>query len=82
MDKTWRVRLGASALLLALVVGFGVGFYTDDAYALPANEVDIFYYSDATYTTNVGERDLLCSGHLYKWGTTSDYSITTTLSCW
>lgn len=77
-----RLRLGAVAVLLALVVGFGYGFFADTAYALPANEVDRLYYSDGTYTNVVGERLLLCNGHLYTWGTFTSYVKTYSFPCW
>lgn len=33
------------------------------------------FYSDATYTTIVGERIVNCQGQLYTWGTTSTFKI-------
>lgn len=82
MGKTLRLRLGAFAVLLALAVGFGYGFCVEDAYALPVNEVDRIYFSDATYTVEVGERLLLCNGHLYSWGIVTSYKIVYTEPCW
>jgi len=82
MSKTLRLRLGAVVVLLALMVGFGFGFFADDAYALPPNEVDRIYFSDATYTVEVGERLLLCNGHLYSWGIVTSYKLVYTEPCW
>jgi hypothetical protein len=81
MGKTLRLRLGAIAVVLALAVGFGYGFFVDEASALPANEVERLYFSDATYSNQVGERLLLCDGHLYIWGIVTSYKLTVTTPC-
>jgi hypothetical protein len=41
--------------------------------ARPANEVETYYFSDASKTVEVGYRWLDCYGHIYKWGTTSRF---------
>lgn len=56
---------------LAAVAGFLVG---EDALALPPNEVETYYYSDATYSQQVGWKILLCNGSRYQEGTTSSYA--------
>ncbi|HEY4594692.1 MAG TPA: DUF6289 family protein [Thermoanaerobaculia bacterium] len=44
------------------------------ASALPSQDCDCIYYSDASHTTGVGEREIFCNGSRYSWGTTSAYS--------
>jgi uncharacterized protein DUF6289 len=39
------------------------------------------FYSDATYTTIVGERIKNCDNSVYTWGTTSPYKITACEAC-
>lgn len=73
-----RFTLPRRSVLIALVLAFAVsaaaGFFgvgTTDA--LPCNEVDRLYYSDATYTNLVGERILLCNGQRWSWGITTSF---------
>lgn len=44
------------------------------ASALPAASCDCIYYSDASHTTEVGEREVFCNGQQFRWGTTSAYA--------
>lgn len=73
-----RLNLPRRSVLVALVLAFAVsavaGFFTaGTTYALPCNEVERIYYSDATYSTVVGERILFCNGQTWKWGSVTSY---------
>ena len=50
--------------------------------AAPANEINIYYYSDSTYTTEVGFRLISCTGNGYFEGTRTPYVIYETYPCW
>lgn len=49
--------------------------------ALPANEVETFYYSDASKTRPVGTTLLLCNGRLYSRGQKTRYHISDIYPC-
>jgi len=53
------MALGTASVLQALPIG-GTGF-------------DDIYYSDATFTTQVGERYMECNSGVYRWGRVSQY---------
>jgi hypothetical protein len=63
-------KRGAFLYAAALVVSAVVAS-TSVMSALPAWAVYTTYYSDNTYSTPVGERDIDCSGFHSGWGTTS-----------
>lgn len=72
--QPFRRRSVAIALALAFVVSAAAGFFAaGTAEALPCNEVERTYYSDATYSTVVGERILFCNGQTWKWGIVTSY---------
>jgi hypothetical protein len=67
-------------LLLAAIALLAASFVLTaprPAAALPSQSCDCIYYSDATYTVEVGEKIVYCNGHIERWGTTSPY-----VSCW
>jgi hypothetical protein len=71
-------------LLAASVVLLAASFVLTaprTASALPAQSCFCTYYSDASHTTEVGERDIFCSGARYSWGTTSAYPLCDCESC-
>lgn len=70
--------LFVAALAVAIAASFG---HKNSASAKPCFSIDTVYYSDATYTTEVGERYTPCDGSPWSWGTTSAYYQTTTESC-
>jgi hypothetical protein len=43
------------------------------ASALPSQTCDCEYYSDATYTNQVGEKIIFCNGGVSRWGSTTSY---------
>ncbi len=52
------------------------------AFAGPANDVEVTFYSDATMTTVVGGYELFCTGRHTSWGTTSGtYTREVVISC-
>lgn len=59
--------LGSFALL--------IGFSAPLAYALPANEIETYYYTDANYTNEVGYTFLSCQGNSYREGRTARYRL-------
>lgn len=66
------------ALLLVAVAVFATSFVLTSprtASALPASSCLCTYYSDSSYTTEVGERDVYCNGQRFSWGVTSPYPI-------
>lgn len=69
--KKW-ILVGILPLLLAIG---GV------AYALPANEVETTYYSDASMQTEVGGSFLACQGGFNRWGKYSRYRVRFTTPC-
>ena len=50
-------------------------------YALPASEVETFYFSDASLSDEVGYQILTCSGARYREGRTSRYSARVQTPC-
>lgn len=44
------------------------------ASALPSQDCDCIYYNNASHTTEVGEKEILCNGQQLRWGTTSAYA--------
>lgn len=61
-------KLGRSVVLAALV------FVATSAFS-NVWEIDYNYYSDGTFTTWVGEQDLLCDDSEIDSGTTSDWRV-------
>jgi hypothetical protein len=75
-------------ILLAILIAsmfFGIALSTaltnNPASAKPCNSIDKEYYSDATYTVQIGEQYWPCVGSPTQWGTTSAFVIVTTESC-
>ena len=74
MKLTKTVQMfGIAAVLL--------GTTATHSFALPANEIETTYYTDATYTTEVGYTYLACQGGVYREGRTTRYSIRSATSC-
>ena len=72
LTKTVRT-LGITAALL--------GTIATQSFALPNNEIEIVYFSDATYTTEVGYVFRGCNGGTYRQGRTSRYRATSSAPC-
>ncbi|WP_363297202.1 DUF6289 family protein [Brevundimonas sp.] len=67
------ISIGAIAVTAAALSG--------PALALPADYVWFTYYSDATYTVEVGEKHILCSGRTVRLGETTPYYQIYTTPC-
>lgn len=71
-----------SRIVLLLVLAGMLGFFgfggdkyfgkTQEVSAMPCHEVEHNYYSDATYTNQVGWKYLTCHG-TYSWGIITQY---------
>lgn len=72
LTKTVRM-LGIAATL--------IGTLGTKSFALPTNELEIVYFSDATYTTEVGYTFRACNGGVYTQGKTSRYRATSSTPC-
>lgn len=68
--------------MLALALLAGAVSFTAPAEALPAYETFTIFYSDASHTTQVGERGRDCWGNYYRWGTTSAYYESYSVPCY
>jgi len=70
-----------AALVFVLAVSALAGYVAPSADALPANETWTTYFSDASHTTPIGERAILCSGQTFKWGSLSIHKETISFPC-
>jgi hypothetical protein len=74
LSKT-RMKILALSAVAASALAAGVAF------ALPANEVETYYYSDASHTEEVGHTLLACNGHFFSNGVQTAYADVTTTPC-
>ena len=58
-----------------------LGTMVTQSSALPTSELEIVYFSDATYTREVGYVFRGCNGGVYRQGTTSRYRATSSAPC-
>lgn len=65
------MKLTIVAIGLASVCALGVACYA----MAGMHYVKYFYYSDASYTTQVGATTRVCSGHTYSTGTVTQYRV-------
>ena len=72
-----KIRLVSKLLVLGILVAAAAFVALQDrkAYARVCHEVEHYYYSDATYTTQVGQKWLYCNG-TYTWGQVTQYVFT------
>jgi hypothetical protein len=75
-----RVLVAAINTLIILAIAFSPAF-TRRAAAKPDFSLLKIYYSDATYTTEVGEYWWPCVGQPSHWGVTSAYVDVSTEDC-
>ena len=73
--------LRMAALVMVLAATFSMGT-TQKAEALPPVSTDCTYYSDASYTTEVGWIYVACNGRRYSSGTTSPYKLCDSIPCY
>jgi len=58
-----------------------LGCVATQSFALPANEVETVYFSDAKYTKEVGYVFRGCQGEAYQEGKTSRYRVRSSTPC-
>jgi len=58
-----------------------IGITATQSHALPTNELEVVYFSDATYTREVGYVFRGCNGGTYRQGATSRYRVTSSTPC-
>ena len=69
-----RTRRFTTALLLALAVaGASAALIPGSTDAVPQKAVFSSFYSDASFSTEVGERIALCNGAHVNWGVITPY---------
>ncbi|SFF38492.1 hypothetical protein SAMN02799615_03348 [Dyella marensis] len=75
-----RPGLRTKRVVFALIGGMLISGY---AWAVNPGKVNVknSYYSDASLTTRVGERDYNCQGNLYSWGYQTMYQTFTAQDC-
>ncbi len=79
--KRRSIKVLLAVILFAVAVAVAIALSpARRTEAQPCYEVEHEYYSDATYTTQVGLRHITCSG-TYSWGQVTQYKITITGDC-
>jgi hypothetical protein len=63
------------------IVAALLGTLASKSFALPTNQLETVYFSDAKYTTEVGYTVRACNGGVYTQGKTSRYRATTSTPC-
>jgi len=58
----------AKTLRMFGIISALLGFAATQSFALPANEVETVYFSDANYEDEVGYTILACQGGIYREG--------------
>lgn len=80
--RSKTVFRAAVCLLVVFCVAAVTGYFGGgEALALPPNEVETYFYSDATLTHQVGWKLLMCDGSRYQTGTTSQYRAVYSYPC-
>jgi uncharacterized protein DUF6289 len=74
------MKLTKSLRVFGIVASL-IGITATQSPALPPNELEIVYFSDATYTNEVGYMFRACNGGVYKQGKTSRYRVTSPTPC-
>ncbi len=64
--KLTRFAIGLASVCALCVAGYALA---------GMHYVKYFYYSDATYTTQVGATTKVCSGHTFSTGTVTPYRV-------
>ena len=71
----------AKTLRMFGIVATLIGTVATNSFALPMNQLETVYFSDATYTNEVGYVAHACNGGIYKQGKTSRYRASSTTPC-
>ena len=72
-----KIYLVARLLVLAALLAITASFILTPEKKVSArvcHEVEHYYYSDATYTVEVGQKWIYCNG-TYTWGTVTIYDV-------
>lgn len=75
--KHRSVRALLTVVFFALILSVSIALapsQQESCSAMPCYEVEHEYYSDATYTTQVGWKYITCSG-THSWGTVTIYKV-------
>jgi hypothetical protein len=74
------MRLSKTLSLVGLILTLS-GSAVPFAYALPANELSTYYFTDTNFTQEVGFTFLSCQGETYKEGETTLHRVRYKQSC-
>jgi len=76
-------RILFTIIMAAVLSGFvfSTTLLNNQAGARPCNSILKEYYSDATYSTQIGEQYWPCIGQPSQWGTTSEFKIVSLEQC-
>ncbi len=74
------MKLMKTLRMFGIVAAF-LGTAATQSFALPANEVETEYFSDATFTREVGYSFLACQGGFYREGKQTRYAVRTSSPC-
>lgn len=74
------MQLTKTVRILGIVTAL-LGATATWSFALPTSEIETVYFSDATYTHEVGYVFRGCNGGIYRQGTTSRYRVSSSTSC-
>ena len=74
------MKFTKSLRVFGIVAAF-IGITTTQSHALPGNELEVEYFSDATYTNEVGYMFRACNGGMYREGKSSRYRVASSTPC-
>ncbi len=76
-------RILFASVIASVILGitFSIALTNNPASAKPCFSLLKEYYSDATYSVEVGEQWWPCVGQPSQWGTTSQFMISSTEGC-
>jgi Family of unknown function (DUF6289) len=74
------MKLAQTLRMFGIVAAF-LGTAATQSFALPANEVETEYFSDATFTREVGYSFLACQGGFYREGKQTRYAVRSLTPC-
>ncbi|MGE0825822.1 MAG: DUF6289 family protein [Candidatus Binatia bacterium] len=74
------MKLTKAVQLFGIIAAL-LGLTATHSFALPANELEVVYFSDATYTNEVGYVFRGCQGEVYRLGKTSRYQARSSTPC-
>lgn len=83
LQQILRRRILVAILLVTMFFAFAFSttFINPTTSARPCSSILKEYYSDATYSTQIGEQYWPCVGQPTQWGATSAFKIVSTEGC-